>query len=142
MTTHRGVTEQAAIAAIESGTRVLRLPTIRDRFEEIAAAAQREQLSYLGFLAELVMAEWDDQDRRWTCNSATTQATSSRIQRGSRAGSKHAAHPCDGDHKFLRMSVPHVGPGPSRCLRIPPDAVGPRPLLVGTRQLKAHHRRP
>jgi DNA replication protein DnaC len=62
--TRRGVTEQAAIAAIDSGTRVLRLPTIRDRFEELAAAAQREQLSYLGFLAELVMAECDDRDRR------------------------------------------------------------------------------
>ena len=62
--TRRGVTEHAAIAAIDSGTRVLRLPTIRDRFEEIAAAAQREQLSYLGFLAELVMAECDDRDRR------------------------------------------------------------------------------
>jgi DNA replication protein DnaC len=62
--TRRGVTEQAAIAAIDSGTRVLRLPTIRDRFEEIAAAAQREQLSYLGFLAELVMAECDERDTR------------------------------------------------------------------------------
>jgi DNA replication protein DnaC len=41
---------------------VLRLPTIRDRFEEPAAAAEREQLSYLGFLAELVMAECDDRD--------------------------------------------------------------------------------
>ena len=46
--TRRGVTEQAAVAAIDSATRVLRLPTIRDRFEEIAAAAQREQLTYLG----------------------------------------------------------------------------------------------
>jgi DNA replication protein DnaC len=62
--TRRGVTEQAALAAIDSGTRVLRLPTIRDRFGEIAAAAQREQLSYLGFLAELVMAECDDRDKR------------------------------------------------------------------------------
>src|SRR5437764_3364950 len=62
--TRRGVTEQAAVAAIDSGTRVLRLPTIRDRFEEFAAAAQREQLSYLGFLAELVMAECDGRDRR------------------------------------------------------------------------------
>ena len=59
--TRRGVTEQAAI---DSGTRVLRLPTIRDRFEDIAAAAQREQLSYLGFLAELVMVECDDRDKR------------------------------------------------------------------------------
>jgi len=64
MSTRRGVTEQAAIAAIDSGTRGLRLPTIRDRFEEIAAAAEREQLSYLGFLAELVMAECDDRDKR------------------------------------------------------------------------------
>ena len=43
---------------------MLRLPTIRDRFAEIAAAAEREQLTYLGFLAELVMAECDDRDRR------------------------------------------------------------------------------
>src|SRR3954467_683293 len=62
--TRRGVTEQAALAAIDSGTRMLRLPTIRDRFEEIASAAEREQLSYLGFLAELVMAECDDRDKR------------------------------------------------------------------------------
>jgi DNA replication protein DnaC len=62
--TRRGVTEQAAAAAIDSATRALRLPTIRSRFEEIAAAAQREQLTYLGFLAELVMAECDDRDRR------------------------------------------------------------------------------
>jgi hypothetical protein len=63
MSTRRGVTEQAAIAAVNSGTHVLRLPTTRDRFEE-TAAAQREQLSYLGFLAELVMVECDDRDRR------------------------------------------------------------------------------
>ena len=62
--TRRDVTEQAAVAAIDSGTRVLRLPTIRDRFSEIAAAAEREQLSYLGFLAELLMAECDDRDKR------------------------------------------------------------------------------
>ena len=60
----RGVTEQAASAAIEQACRMLRLPTMRDRFTEIAAAAEREQLSYLGFLAELVMAECDDRDRR------------------------------------------------------------------------------
>ena len=60
----RGVTEHAAVAAIEQACRMLRLPTIRDRFTEIAAAAEREQLSYLGFLAELVMAECDDRDRR------------------------------------------------------------------------------
>jgi DNA replication protein DnaC len=64
MTTRKGVTERAAVAAIDGGCRTLRLPTIRSRFGEIAAAAEREQLSYLGFLAELVMAECDDRDSR------------------------------------------------------------------------------
>jgi len=59
-----GVTEPAAAAAIEQGCRMLRLPTIRERFGEVAAAAQREQLTYLGFLAELVIAECDDRDKR------------------------------------------------------------------------------
>lgn len=62
--TRRGVTEQAAVAAVESACRMLRLPTMRDRFGEIVAAAEREQLSYLGFLAELLMAECDDRDKR------------------------------------------------------------------------------
>jgi DNA replication protein DnaC len=43
---------------------MLRLPTIRDRFTEIAAAAEREQMTYLGFLSELVIAECDDRTRR------------------------------------------------------------------------------
>src|SRR3954451_8403528 len=64
MTSGRQPSEPAVMAAIEAGCRALRLPTIRDRFSEIAAAAEREQLSYLGFLAELVMAECDDRDKR------------------------------------------------------------------------------
>jgi DNA replication protein DnaC len=64
MTRRRNVTEQAAAAAIEQGCRMLRLPTIRDRFAEIGAAAEREQLTYLGFLSELVIAECDDRTRR------------------------------------------------------------------------------
>lgn len=64
ITTRRGVTEEAAAAAVDSACRLLRLPTIRARFAEIAAASEREQLSYLGFLAELVMAECDDRDKR------------------------------------------------------------------------------
>jgi len=60
----RAMSEPAAQAAIDQACRVLRLPTIRTRAEEIAAAAAREQLSYWGFLAELLLAECDDRDRR------------------------------------------------------------------------------
>ncbi len=63
-TRRRTVTDQAAVAAIEQGARMLRLPTIRDRFTEIAAAAEREQQSYLGFLSELMIAECEERDRR------------------------------------------------------------------------------
>jgi DNA replication protein DnaC len=64
MTSRRQPTEPAVAAAIEAGCRTLRLPTIRSRFGEMAAAAEREQLTYLGFLAELVMAECDDRTVR------------------------------------------------------------------------------
>lgn len=60
----RAMTEQAAAAAVDQACRMLRLPTIRARAEEVTAAAQREQLSYSGFLAELLLAECDDRDRR------------------------------------------------------------------------------
>ena len=64
MTARHSMTEPAATAAIDSGCRMLRLPTIRDRFAEIAATAEREHHTYLGFLAELVIAECDDRDHR------------------------------------------------------------------------------
>jgi len=64
MATRRQPVEPAAAAAIEAGCRTLRLPTMRTRFGEIAASAEREQLTYLGFLAELVMAECDDRTQR------------------------------------------------------------------------------
>jgi DNA replication protein DnaC len=60
----RAMSEPAAQAAIDQACRLLRLPTIRTRVEEFAAAAAREQLSYWGFLAELLLAECDDRDRR------------------------------------------------------------------------------
>lgn len=63
-TRHRGLTEQAADAAIDTACRVLRLPTMRAQYTEIAEAAEREQMTYRGFLAELMMAECDDRDRR------------------------------------------------------------------------------
>ena len=49
-----------------------------DRFGEIAAAAEREQLTYLGFLAELVMAECDDRTRAAPADASTTPASPDR----------------------------------------------------------------
>jgi DNA replication protein DnaC len=43
---------------------MLRLPTIRSQFPAVADAAQRGQMTYRGFLAELFMAECEDRDRR------------------------------------------------------------------------------
>jgi DNA replication protein DnaC len=59
-----GLTEQAADAAIEQACRMLRLPTIRAQFPDLAQAAAREQMSYRAFLAEPMMAECDDRARR------------------------------------------------------------------------------
>ncbi|MDP9460813.1 MAG: IS21-like element helper ATPase IstB [Actinomycetota bacterium] len=66
-----GVTEQAADATVDQACRMLRLPTMRARFGEVADAAQREQLTYRGFLAELLMAECDDRDRRRSARRIT-----------------------------------------------------------------------
>ncbi len=60
----RGLTEQAAVAAVDQACRRLRLPTIRAVLDEALAVAGKEQLSYQGFLAELLLAECDDRDRR------------------------------------------------------------------------------
>jgi DNA replication protein DnaC len=60
----KGLTEQAADAAVEQACRMLRLPTMRAQFCDLADQAAREQMSYRGFLAELLMAECDDRARR------------------------------------------------------------------------------
>ena len=62
----RGLTEEAASAAVDTACRRLRLPTIRSGVEEAVAAATKDQLTYTGFLAELLLAEVDDRDRRST----------------------------------------------------------------------------
>jgi DNA replication protein DnaC len=64
MTRARGITEQAADAAVDTACRLLRLPTIRAQFNELADRAERDQLTYRGFLAELFMAECEERDRR------------------------------------------------------------------------------
>lgn len=43
---HRGLTEQAADAAINTACRMLRLPTIRAQFPDLATAAAHEQTTY------------------------------------------------------------------------------------------------
>lgn len=60
----RGMTEQAAAAAIDQACRRLRLPTIRALVDEAVGIAEKEQLTYQGFLAELLLSECDDRDRR------------------------------------------------------------------------------
>jgi DNA replication protein DnaC len=59
-----GVTEPAADASIDLACRMLRLPTVRARFPELADAAAREQMTYRAFLSELLLAECDDRDER------------------------------------------------------------------------------
>lgn len=63
-TPRRGITDPAATAGIDAACRNLRLPTIRARASEFAAAAEREQATYAGFLAELLLAECDDRESR------------------------------------------------------------------------------
>ncbi|MFD7031551.1 hypothetical protein ACFWAR_26340 [Streptomyces sp. NPDC059917] len=48
------LTEPAADAAIDTSCRVVRLPTMRFRFPDLVARAEREQLSFHGFLTELL----------------------------------------------------------------------------------------
>jgi DNA replication protein DnaC len=60
----RALTEPAAEAAIDQACRMLRLPTMRNRVTELTTIAEKEQLTYRGFLAELLMAECEDRDRR------------------------------------------------------------------------------
>jgi len=58
------LTDTAADAAIDQACRILRLPAIRGRHGEIAAAAARQQASYKGFLVELLSVECDDREQR------------------------------------------------------------------------------
>lgn len=61
-----GLTEEAALAAVDQACRRLRLPTVRSMIDQHLTAASKQQLSYQGFLAELLLAEVDDRDRRST----------------------------------------------------------------------------
>jgi DNA replication protein DnaC len=50
--------------AIDSACRLLRLPSIRNEISDIADRAIKDQMTYRGFLAEVLMAECDDRARR------------------------------------------------------------------------------
>lgn len=54
----------SALAAIGAAARELRLPTVREQAEGLAAAAQRARQSHLGYLAEVLSAETDDRAER------------------------------------------------------------------------------
>ncbi len=64
--THRRdqITDAAADAAIDQACRILRLPTIRKRHHDLAAAAARQQAGYKGFLVELLSVECDEREER------------------------------------------------------------------------------
>ncbi|WP_285736024.1 ATP-binding protein, partial [Kitasatospora phosalacinea] len=51
-------------ALIDESCKILRLPTIRDRFEELAQAARREKYTYKQFLLDLLQVECADRDVR------------------------------------------------------------------------------
>ncbi|MGD9529947.1 MAG: IS21-like element helper ATPase IstB [Dehalococcoidia bacterium] len=56
--------DPAALTAIDTACRALRLPTIRARVQDMIGAAEREQLGYAAFLAEALLAECDDREQR------------------------------------------------------------------------------
>src|SRR5260370_17379265 len=58
------LTDTAADAAIDTACRVLRLPTIRDRHGEVAAAAARQQAGYKGFLTELLFQVFTEREEK------------------------------------------------------------------------------
>ncbi len=63
-TRKRGLTEEAATASIDQACRMLKLPTIRQQFPDLAEGAARDQMSYRAFLAELLLAEATTEARR------------------------------------------------------------------------------
>jgi DNA replication protein DnaC len=58
------MTDTAAQAAIGAAARELHLPTVRTEAARLAEIAQRNRLSYLAFLAEILSAEVDDRAER------------------------------------------------------------------------------
>jgi hypothetical protein len=63
----RGLSAQAADTAVDQACRQLRLPTVRGLFGDMVVTAEKEQLTYQGFLAELLLARTSTRPRstRW-----------------------------------------------------------------------------
>jgi DNA replication protein DnaC len=57
-------TDAAALAAIDAATRELQLPQIRADAQRLADTAQREHVTYLAFLAEILGLELDSRSER------------------------------------------------------------------------------
>ena len=105
-TTGRQPSEQAIDAAIDSATRLLRLPTFRDRYSEFADSAGREQLSYRAFLSELLLAECDDREQRRAARPPRRRGRLPPPQepRGLRLRREHRDQPGDDQHPgWLRL---------------------------------------
>jgi len=58
------MSDAAATAAIGAATRELRLPMVRSDAGRLAGVAERSQMSYLAFLAEVLAAEIDERAER------------------------------------------------------------------------------
>lgn len=72
-----GLTEQAAVAAVDQASRRLRLPTVKAVLDEALTVAGKEQLTYQGFLAELLVACPDDLATLPVCSSTVASVTAS-----------------------------------------------------------------
>src|SRR5262245_56269209 len=59
-----GLTEQAAMLAVDGACRELRLPTGRARHAELADGAARGRLTHRAYLAEVLSAEVEERDGR------------------------------------------------------------------------------
>ena len=137
--TGRQPSDQAVDAAIDSASRLLRLPTLRERYGEIADSAAREHLSYRAFLAELLLAECDDRDVR-RCARRVSEAGFPRDK--TLADFDFAANPAINPATINTLAgCGWVSRGESLCL-IGDSGTGKSHLLIalGTEAAHAGHR--
>ena len=124
----RGLTEEAAAAAVDQACRRLRLPTIRARVDEAVTAATKEQLTYPGFLAELLLAECDDRDRRRSL-AGSTPPGSPATKRLERVRLRRQPHHQPRHHHTSSPPATGSAPGEPLCL-IGDSGTGKSHLLI------------